>query len=422
MKRWIHGMKWIVAGLILPLALVWGQWVEGPSMPKPRAGAAAVVFNDAIYVFGGKTNNNNVLNSVDRYDPATGEWQSRALPNFQMPRYNAAAVVFEGKIYLIGGVGMGGQVLKSVEVYDPAQNKWFTVHRMHYRRQGHVAVVLNGKICVLGGSEDLGYEYADDIEWYNHPNNNWEEAESELPEGRAAPFIGVVNNRVYLFGGYYIQPISQAIVGEPDTSWYFTWSELPPLPAPRAYGGSVTLGETIYLIGGVGSDGRATNRVESFRVNENAYATEPSLLTPRSGMAVALVDSVIYVMGGYDENNATILSTMEMLNLRYTAIDRPETPPGIPVEFVQIWGYPNPFNGRIALDVQLKTASEITLSIFNLRGQRVKQIFKGSLSAGTHQFIWDARDDQQASVASGVYFAVVKAGQYVRKFKIIYVR
>ncbi len=422
MKLRIGGLQWSMGMILLPLMVGWGQWDRGPDLPLPRAGAAAVVFEGAVYILGGKTNNNTLLNTVDRYDPRTGQWEAAALPNFPKPRYNAAAVVFQNQIYLIGGVGMGGQVLRSVEVYDPAQNKWFSVHRMHYGRQGHVAVVLNGKICVLGGSENLGYEYADDIEWYDSAANDWEESDSELPEGRAAPFIGVVNNGIYLFGGYYIQPTSEALVGRPDSSGDFSWFSLPPLSSPRAYGGSVTLGETIYLIGGVGSNGRATARVESFRVPENAYAQEPSLQIPRSGMATVLLDSIIYVMGGYDQNNASILSSMEMLNLRYTSLKASDDPISVPADFVQLWGYPNPFNGRLTLEVGLKTVSEIELSVFNLRGQRIRRIYRGTLTGGVHRFAWDARDDQQHRVASGVYFAVVKAGSYVRKFKMVYVR
>lgn len=61
--------------------------------------------------------------------------------------------------------------------------------------------------------------------------------------------------------------------------------------------------------------------------------------------------------------------------------------------------YPSPFNAQAAIRIDLPSASEVTLSAYNLLGRKIDEIYTGRLSAGRHQFIWDAAD-----FGSGIYF------------------
>jgi flagellar hook assembly protein FlgD len=55
--------------------------------------------------------------------------------------------------------------------------------------------------------------------------------------------------------------------------------------------------------------------------------------------------------------------------------------------------------------------SEVTLSIYNINGQLVKQVASGKYASGRHQIVWDATDERGGRVASGVYFYVIRAGE-----------
>jgi flagellar hook assembly protein FlgD len=48
-----------------------------------------------------------------------------------------------------------------------------------------------------------------------------------------------------------------------------------------------------------------------------------------------------------------------------------------------------------------KEKSSIQLNVYNLRGQKVKTLFEGTLESGIHNLIWDATDDNGRKVASG---------------------
>merc|ERR1712070_1075070 len=85
---------------------------------------------DQLYVCGG-CDGNHMLNSVDRYDPAQGEWQR--LPPMSHRRSGAGAVVLHGRMYVCGGED-GQGTLNSVERFNPTSHEWETLPPMCRRR------------------------------------------------------------------------------------------------------------------------------------------------------------------------------------------------------------------------------------------------------------------------------------------------
>ena len=65
--------------------------------------------------------------------------------------------------------------------------------------------------------------------------------------------------------------------------------------------------------------------------------------------------------------------------------------------------YPNPFNPSTTIPFELRGASQIELSIFNVLGQKVATVAKGWYAAGQHNVLWDGHDFSGRMVASGVY-------------------
>jgi ligand-binding sensor domain-containing protein len=75
--------------------------------------------------------------------------------------------------------------------------------------------------------------------------------------------------------------------------------------------------------------------------------------------------------------------------------------------------YPNPFNPSTTIEFTLTNAGQASLSIFNLAGQKIRDLRSGTISAGTHTAVWDGRDRNGQPVSSGVYFAQLRAGNTV---------
>ncbi len=83
--------------------------------------------------------------------------------------------------------------------------------------------------------------------------------------------------------------------------------------------------------------------------------------------------------------------------------------------------FPNPFNPQTEISFSLPASSEVTLSIYDLRGRKIDTLVSGFLTAGTHTVKWDSRNSEGRSQASGVYFCKLKAGliQYTGRLTLI---
>jgi Sortilin, neurotensin receptor 3,/FlgD Ig-like domain len=84
--------------------------------------------------------------------------------------------------------------------------------------------------------------------------------------------------------------------------------------------------------------------------------------------------------------------------------------------------YPNPFNPRTNISFNLKTDERIKLSVYDVRGRRVRTLVDDHRSAGSYVEEWDGRDESGMQAASGVYMARLVAGDQVWQRKMTLVR
>ena len=84
--------------------------------------------------------------------------------------------------------------------------------------------------------------------------------------------------------------------------------------------------------------------------------------------------------------------------------------------------YPNPFNPSTVIRYTLHQSAPVTVSIFNIMGQRVRVLADQFQTAGFHEIPWDGRDDGGQPVASGVYFYHIQAGSENLSRKMVLLR
>ncbi len=70
----------------------------------------------------------------------------------------------------------------------------------------------------------------------------------------------------------------------------------------------------------------------------------------------------------------------------------------------KVYNYPNPFNPRTTISFSLAEEQNIDVSIYNIKGQKVKSLLKRNLSKGAHEIVWDGKNNNGNGVSSGVYF------------------
>ena len=95
-------------------------------------------------------------------------------------------------------------------------------------------------------------------------------------------------------------------------------------------------------------------------------------------------------------------------------------PATTPSTFVLGANYPNPFNPATTIPVSVVAgAGDVDLTIYNVLGQPVRQVWNGPLAAGEHRLAWDGRDAQGQSVAAGVYLMRLHQGEQTRIRKMV---
>ena len=94
----------------------------------------------------------------------------------------------------------------------------------------------------------------------------------------------------------------------------------------------------------------------------------------------------------------------------------------IPQAQFAISSHPNPFSDKSTITVKLPEPGQCKLSIYNIKGQRIRTHNISAKTAGDHIFLWDGKDDKGKQLSGGIYFVVLEKGKYKASRKILYLR
>jgi len=117
----------------------------------------------------------------------------------------------------------------------------------------------------------------------------------------------------------------------------------------------------------------------------------------------------IFPTGGHQLSADAVESGLMFLD---SAMDRSTTTgvePAQPIKSEQIelrQNYPNPFNPGTTIEFILPKAGFVTLTIYNVMGEKVATLVEGNLTSGIHNYRWDA-----LGLASGIYFYRIRMGE-----------
>jgi hypothetical protein len=249
-------------------------------MPTERQYFGIAVYRDKIYTIGGSwwdpvKEGRIASNTNEVYDPLTDTWETRE----SMPtnRSSLRASEVNGRIYLMGGRTGGQKTTVALnEVYDPLTDSWTTKEEMPYPVVGYASEVVNGKIHVIGGQNE-----------FHDPDDP----------------INTDHNQIY----------------NPEND---TWSLGAPLPTVVLDAGAgATTGimapKRIYVIGGLpGGGGEAIKITQAYDPENDRWEFCASMPTARAWLAVAVVDDVVYAIGG----SSWLFLPKKAVNEQYTPI------------------------------------------------------------------------------------------------------
>lgn len=139
-----------------------GVWTRLPDAPRPRDHFQAAVHEGKIYAAGGRTTIAaqgpfaNTIREVDVYDIATRQWQTLTEP-LPTPRAGTAAICWQDELLIIGGESMAHKVAHhEVEALHLATGLWSARDTLSRGRHGTGVVLLEGQLIMASGCGQRG--------------------------------------------------------------------------------------------------------------------------------------------------------------------------------------------------------------------------------------------------------------------------
>jgi hypothetical protein len=111
------------------------------------------------------------------------------------------------------------------------------------------------------------------------------------------------------------------------------------------------------------------------------------------------------------------IQRIEFENL--TEAEDVEEPQQVPTSFQLMQNYPNPFNPSTTIEYQVPAAAQVSVKIFNIDGQLVKELLDELQTEGLHQVTWDGTNQSNEHVASGIYIFTLQSGDVMLSKKMI---
>jgi hypothetical protein len=87
--------------------------------------------------------------------------------------------------------------------------------------------------------------------------------------------------------------------------------------------------------------------------------------------------------------------------------------------YLTLTGYPNPFNASTTLQYELAGDAQVELVVYDATGVVVRRLVSSWQAAGMHSVVWNAADDRDETVATGVYLGCLQVGQVRQVHKLL---
>ena len=221
-----------------------------------------VVWGNQIWVLGafeGDFPNETPIADIWIYDPGLNTWtQGPAIPPARN-RGSAAAVVYQDDIYLVGGntLGHNGGYVPWLDRYDPALNTWTALPNAPHARDHFTTAVIGNKLIAAGGRQTtqpnpfVGTIGPADI--FDLTAGTWTTAPEPIPTQRAGTMTVARGEHLIVIGGESTVEAHDEV--EALDVGTLEWVDLPKLIQGRHSGGAVILGDTAYVATGAGAPG-----------------------------------------------------------------------------------------------------------------------------------------------------------------------
>jgi hypothetical protein len=180
------------------------------------------------------------------------------------------------------------------------------------------------------------------------------------------------------------------------------------------------LGETALLLVDLdysADDAGSWSVIDSNQANDGEYFWNISGLPDGNNYLVRI--AVTDPTGKFDSDSSDSAFTIDNTPTSFDDDGRKLKPES----HALLGSYPNPFNARVNIRYQVGALGDgpslVSMSIYNISGQRVRQLIDAFQPPGTYDVQWDGQDETGSQVASGLYLCRLEVGGFRDARKIV---
>ncbi len=381
--------------------------------------------SDKIYIFGGYSDSlQSTVDWIQEYDAVKDSWQ--IVGHMLQPRDQFVADIWKNSVMYFGGATEASTDKNAIESWDYriVSNLASVYDRnKNFGRAFSTGHIVGDTLYIIGGDPSntndtlsyiVGYSLntKQNVFAFTYPTSN--------TVSQRMTFIAGSN--IYILGGVINGVLNSIQRFDIPAQKLYDLQE--PLLEPRAAGAAVynPLSQKAFIIGGYNEKQNAMNTVEQVEIlpNDILKITQSVPLTyARTNlMAVAYKNGFVAVFGGRTGrgHSGAVVPYVELLIDKPSAVDQEKN---LPAEFKLFQNYPNPFNPTTEISFQLATRIDISLDIYSVLGQQIRNLEKGFFDAGTYRTFWNGKDKYNNSVPSGIYFLQLRAGNFIQTRKMV---
>ncbi|KAF8064617.1 Klhl12 [Scenedesmus sp. PABB004] len=255
-------------------------WAPGPTLPAalPFAGAG-LLGRSGLHVVGGGM----YASVLARLDAGAGAWLACDGP--RTPRVHAAVAGCAGLLYVAGGRSQANQVVPTVEAYDPAAPGWCSLPDMARPRYAHALAALGGRVYALGGQASKAIHRS--VEVFDPARGAWAELAAPLRCERKYCAAVALGGRLVVLGGMS-EARARLASAEAFDPREGRFAALPPMAHARSSCGAAAIGgATLYAVGGSAGDQELHDAVEAWDAAAGRWRPCAPLASGRSGLLAA---------------------------------------------------------------------------------------------------------------------------------------
>lgn len=263
---------------------------------------------------------------------------------------------------------------------------------------------------------------------YAHADTFYTAMSDHAFEGETSQLFGFKVSASYPDGYVCIEKELDQLYPIPETivvRWYIAYSDPRNVYTDIGFQSYVAHGDTVFRFNEIGTDSRNID----YQQIANGRNSSPDTLMP------AYVDKIGFRLQFYYGAYGIAEYLFDQLEFWYPPLQPGEPGWFIPIDYFEgtvtdirevnnipneyhlAQNYPNPFNPSTIIRFSILNTEHVTLTVYNMLGERVATLANKEISSGEHEVVFDA-----SQLSSGTYFYRLSTSAYTETKKMLLIR